>query len=299
MLSRSRIRNTWLVAQRDYFDAIRTKIFWFGVLAGPVIMIIFIAIAAYANTQTSLIKYAVYDNSNGLAEEIRNEILKLDLYSFLGELDRHVLTDELLAEVKGSLQSSNDHSQLIESVINAIGTLSSSSSSVDTSLNLAQRFGLWWIKNPEVVVSMASSVSFAQYWEIQTTDDPSEESLVRLLENDSIQAFFVVPSNFIYSDEEALYVSKSLTKFDLYNWYRDIATKVVRRHRLYDAQIEESFVQWLNTPANFSKHTLTQGGGATTSQELRHRSAICSWCVFLLSLVYGFYECYESNDKHD
>lgn len=291
MLSRSRIRNTWLVARRDYFDAIRTKTFWFGVLAGPIIMIILIAIAAYANTQTSLVKYAVYDNSNGLTVEIRNEILKLDLYNFLGELDRHVLTDELLVEVKEKLQSSNDYSKFIESVINAIGTLSSSSSSVDISLNLAQRFGLWWIKNSEVVISMVPSVSFTQYWEIQPKD-PSEESLVRLLENDSIQAFFVVPSNFIHSDEGARYVSKSLTKFDLYNWYRNIATKVVRRHRLYEAQIEEAFVQWLNKPANFAKHTLTQGGSPrqiknldTIAQFIPGMYFYCLWFMVFMSAM--------------
>lgn len=69
---------TWLVAQREYIENIRTKAFWFGILSFPIILLMMGLIPTWLDKAKDARKYSVIDRSGWLLAAVDEKIAKED-----------------------------------------------------------------------------------------------------------------------------------------------------------------------------------------------------------------------------
>ena len=251
---RDRINSVWQIAKRDWVEATSTKMFWFGALLMPVISVMIAIFAMFAiaitSTASSVGAYYVIDNSDGLGVEIRNEILRSDLSNFLFALSRRDLSaedEEVLKEVHSALPSKalefiDSFMEYLEHPRQDLSTLSTDS--------LGKRFSEWWSTNDDRIVQLAPNVSFARYDEI-LTPNLSEQELNSWLKTEKIVGYFVIPEDFISSNEGAKFVTKNILKDDLADWYENFATRVIQNKRFAESNISRETAVKLLQRASF------------------------------------------------
>lgn len=70
MNSGNKGNKTWLVAQREFMENLRTKTFWIGIIFIPILIAVSIAVPAWLEKTKDVRKYAVIDHSGWLHEAI-------------------------------------------------------------------------------------------------------------------------------------------------------------------------------------------------------------------------------------
>ena len=78
-----------LVALREYMENLRTKAFWIGIMAFPVILVLAIGIPVFLEKKKDVRHYAVMDKSGWLLEEVERLATMPDLESVLKEAFEH------------------------------------------------------------------------------------------------------------------------------------------------------------------------------------------------------------------
>ena len=251
----NRLYSIWLIAQRDWVEATATKMFWLGALLMPVITLILAVFGIFA---TSLIgnsvtvgSYYVIDNSDGLGIEIRNEILRSDVANFLTVVSkREPLSDDenILVDVYAATQTTaipDLADTFIEFLKHPQPDLATSASET-----LTARFGIWWKNNKDRIVEIAPVVSFTRYQEI-LTPDLTEQVLITRLKSKQILGYFIIPEDFISSNENAKFVTENILKQDLSDWYERFATRVIQNKKFAKSDISRETALWLLQRASF------------------------------------------------
>lgn len=263
-----RLYSVWLIAQRDWLEATSTKMFWIGALIMPVvtlgITIFGIFAVALASSSTTLGSFYVLDHSDGIGQEIRNEILRTDVTNFVTAISLDEPTSEdpaILREIYESTKTGTIP-DLVNVILEQLAYPRRDSTN-DYDSSLAGRFSTWWVNNHDVIVNITPNVSFARYTELI---DPSltEQQLIPLLKSEQILGYFTIPEGFVQSNENAKFVTENILKQDLANWYENFATRVIQNKRFAESNISRDTAIWLLQRASFQTSKAVEPTSATS-----------------------------------
>ena len=251
----NRLYAVWLIAQRDWLEATSTKMFWLGALLMPVVTLILVIFgmfaATLASTSVTVGSYYVIDRSEGIGIDIRNEILRTDLSIFVGALAQRepVSEDEaILFDVHEATQTTAIP-DLVNSFMEFLEHPQPNSTTL-TSYTLAERFSVWWQNNKVRIVELAPTVSLARYEEI-LNENLTEQELISRLKGGQILGYFIIPEDFVNSNENAKFVTENILKQDLANWFESFATRVIQNKKFAESDISRETALWLLQRASF------------------------------------------------
>ncbi|MCR9244045.1 MAG: ABC transporter permease [bacterium] len=238
-----------LVAQREFVENVRTKTFWIGILAVPVILVISIGagwvLEQFRETKT----YAVVDYSDiGLARRIEQQ-------ARLGDL-------KAMGKLTGAIaESLSDDDEIPEETAEKLhrAWLDLPASEMEQMLEDdpggfqdARRFNL--IRLSELELDHL---------------EPEEQAreLTKLVEDDKLFAYFTIGANPIVNADGFAYVSSNYTDDKLRKWYDSAATRVIQSMRIRDAKIARDVAERIKQPIRFKKRK-DDGTGTGKTEEV-------------------------------
>ncbi len=252
----SAFQQIWLVARRDWSDAASSKVFWIASLLGPVLIVVFAVVSGMlvniSVTSSGTVSYGVLDRSGGLAEDIAAEIKTDALIDFFEELDLEDLTEEenIVRWVVNEIETVG-----LDSVITSLVTINDS----EVKQQKLQDFITWWQDNTQRIIELAPSVSMSKYIHINIDEDdeisntPKQSMFNRLIEDESILGYFVIPEDVVNSYQGAQFVtSEILDTSDISDWYGSYANTVVQQKRSEIANIDAETAAWITQRVYFN-----------------------------------------------
>lgn len=204
-------------------------------------------------------QYSVLDLSEDFGQEIRVEIERNDQFTFLSSiLD---MDDEEFHDYSARLNEISDDDELpqlvsvlenfrqyrlesprvlfIDQVLRNLPTAEMEEASELSSL--AEQILELWEKFRTVLGATTPTLSQNFFEEITPTDN-TERSIRLLLETKQVAGYFVIPKNFGENVVDVAFVTLTDSSrnelLNLVNWYRSVASNVVRKHRLEGEGIE-------------------------------------------------------------
>ena len=282
----SALRSMWLIAKRDWLEAASTKLFWAGILLGPILVMVVFAIVLLATSFAILestefgptapkdrfIRYAVIDHTDFLGQEIANEILLSDIRRTVryvqGEEDKD-FPIEILNEL-GNLAQSRDADELAAELHEFLITHECPQQfTLDTELPFAQRFCSWW--DATKFDLSQNDPGFSRYIEVELSEEFDDKD--ELLNTYELDAYFIIPEDFINSGESGSFVTTSSTGRveAIKHWYSHYATEVVRKHKFKSAGIDDETMEWLISASQFATRSAAElsaplAAGETTTE---------------------------------
>lgn len=246
---------TLLVAQREYLDNVRTKTFWIGILAFPVILVISIAAGWVLNKFKETKVYAVVDLSEQqLGDRIESTAREPDQLALLRLLAKPDLREQLVGPLRDLQQR---HAAELE-------RLQPDAKDIPAGLREAMAEVLLQMPATDVEKLQAAGVDFesARKYQLVGLDElqlqgmpveQQQQQLGQLVSNGRLFAYFVIGEHPERSLDDFRYVSNNSTDNDLRNWYANAATKVVQGLRIEDAGIDKALAQQLQERVTFKE----------------------------------------------
>jgi ABC-type Na+ efflux pump permease subunit len=303
---------TFLVAEREYLENLKTKTFWIGIISFPVILSLAILVPMWLEKNKDVRKYAVIDQSEKgwLLRAVEERADSPDLVKVL-RLARDAAKDskqdeKLPPEVrKASDQLKDISDQQIEMAQTFLSMSPSQQSSVieqaralgmevpeDQIAKLAEareELRRWWKQlPPDEAKKLASGLTKSQYRRV-TFDDlgsdaqAAQDALNKKLDKGEIFAYFVINQDPLATSEGCKYVSKNLTDDDLRRWFSDLATAEVQSRRIADAKIPREVAKKIQEPLKFEGKKLSAAG---VEEKVETKDTIRQWApvvfVYLL-----------------
>ena len=272
-----------LVARHEYVEMVRTKTFWLGLLAFPVIIVLVATVPILLEGTREARIYAVLDHSGFLLREVEESAFEKDLAIVLEAArgrrkqdDGGRSFDELPATVQqltlAWMELEPEHrGQFVKQVVSAAGgdeTTTRAATRAATFLDSGAPRELrnWWTgSDPEELESLGFELSRSRYVRIEIAAEDPDEVVARLnamLGHGEIFAYFVIGADPTTSSDGCKYVSENLTDRDLTNWFAGIATEVVRERRIAREQIEPAVATWIQKDLRFEGRKLASSGVA-------------------------------------
>lgn len=248
-----------LVAQREYLENVRTKTFWVGILALPVILVIAMGAGWVLQKLKEQKTYAVVDHGDGsLARRIEFTARSGDLQA-LGRLLRSGELDGVLARLRdrvGDLQALPENGDLTES-------------------EAGQALFREWLELPasdvEKIVEQGQGLADGKRFrhvplaELGIGDlepDAQEQRLRELVDRGELFAFFTLGASPATSLDGFKYVSNNVTDQDLREWYSRAATQVVQSLRIAAERIPREIATRLQERVRFREQQVAATGEA-------------------------------------
>ncbi|MCA8949172.1 MAG: ABC transporter permease [Planctomycetes bacterium] len=214
----------FLVAQREFLENVRTKTFWIGILAVPVLIVISIGATWVLNKFKETKSYAVVDYSEARIGRRIEQMARLgDLKAFNTVLGQ---TGKAIAEATedGEL-SEADQDKLYRAWLDLPASDVEQMVAENAAFKDARRFEFTRLADLE----------------LDGLDPPAQEkALAKLVDDGKLFAYFTIGSNPLHDIDGFTYVSENRTDSDLRDWYGRAATEVVRSLRIADAKISRA-----------------------------------------------------------
>lgn len=289
---------TYLVARREFVENLRTKTFWIGILAVPVLIVGASAVSIWMQLARPARQYAVVDRSGWFLQAIEQKADQEDLALVLrmafelersgaggaGKLPQPVRDlAKLAASSLGSPVSVTDAVEgkapqagaglevLAAAIIQGGGvhraelTNLLGAAHADQALALAEPIRAWWhglTQKEAAALVPGRSLSRARFARVEVTDTSERglEELNRKVAEDQLFGYFVLAADPVAATEPNRYVSRNLTDRDLYDWFRERATDVVREKRLAAKEIDPAVARWLQETSRFQSRQVGKEG---------------------------------------
>jgi len=267
-----------LVALREYIENLRTKTFWLGILSFPVILVLAVALPAWLERARSPRRYAVLDHSGWLDRAIQAQADAEDLVLVFqvaverfraGGVGPETLPPVLRRVAPALAALRDDQLQtLARRLVGASEAPSETTASPEIDRILREAgpdLRAWWQGLPPKEAGRLHHrlvrSRFVRVEVPRTAGDPVE-ALNRMVREGELFAYFIIGPDPLPDCRDCRYVSKNLTDTDLYDWFTEQATRVLRARRLADRHIDEALLRWLQAPAHFEKVRVTAAGEA-------------------------------------
>ena len=286
-------RRLAVLVRREYTDTVKTKAFWFSVLAAPAIFIVAIIFVGFLSTSSEPKKYAVVDDSAWVADAIRMSVYEDDIQSILRDLEnqRASIPDmpadlrERMIEIIGGLEDGDDSfaSSIAEHLVDPSRTSSTMTPGTDRT---ARQFAQWWVENQVSITEQNEGLLTSLYREVPLTttdrDNPGQ-----LVENQSLDAYFYIPSTVVASNEGLNFVTNIARtgNSDLRRFYERHLNPVIKQKRIEEVGISEEEYQWLRTSIQFNEQQTTEQG---ESRALTTRDRISPYVPMVFVYVMWF-----------
>ncbi|HGY90033.1 MAG TPA: ABC transporter permease [Planctomycetes bacterium] len=272
-----------LVALREFFENMRTKTFWIGILFFPVVLILSIVIPKLLQDHKDARLYAVLDRSGWLLEAVEERAAFPDMEKLLRVI-RDRLRDGsamkgLPPGLEGQAEAIRDMSD--EEISRAASTLTMLHASPEGQKILddlpeevaemvkksGEQLRRWYsgLSAKEArKFSRSLSRSLYERVDIAPGDETDPEAPFREALNEGrIFAYIVVGKDPIETSQGNKYVSNNLTDDALRNWFARFASEVVREKRIEREGIDEEVIRRIQTPVVFKAVQLTETGEET------------------------------------
>ncbi|MEM8929616.1 MAG: ABC transporter permease [Acidobacteriota bacterium] len=310
---------TFLVAQRELVENVRTKAFWIGIFIFPLILVLSIVIPSWLERSKSAREYVVVDQSGWLLDAVDQRAALPDLekvfrHAFTlkqgGDPAYDVLPDALkttteqlemaLGMLEGQFED-QDPEELQNRVIEGFAaTITGLSGPRGEALRdmvpgeaMDQLFALrdavrdWWQALPaEEADAFGGSVTKGRYVRVDGPDLDGEAltaELNRRVEAEELFAYFVLGPDPVQGSDGMRYVSANLTDDDLRRWFGNHASSAVREKRLADKEIDPDVAQWIQAPLDFE---VQKPGAEGEAEEVADQDVLRQWAppafVYLL-----------------
>ena len=253
------MRKIALVAQREYAEHVRTKGFWIGVLAFPLILALSVVVPILLSETKQARTYAVIDHSGFVLQEVGKSILAEDLGVVLRDAAERYrdggqawerLPDAVRAAAKVYVSLAEaERSALVQNL---------TAGEDEVAAGLVE----WWQQvSAEELETLDLELSRSRYVQVEVPsgDDPPAV-LNRMVNDGSLFAYFVISPDPVASDEGCKYISLNRTDQDLRRWFADQAFQVVRARRIEQAGLDAETSNWLQTPVHFAERKVDKRG---------------------------------------
>jgi len=287
---------TFLVAQREYLENLRTKTFWIGILMFPILLGVSILAPIWLDKVKDARRFAVIDRSGFLLEEVRESISVQDLQRLLnGFLPATAEEEETLKAIPAPVRSvletvtglgKEAYPEVAQFLVS--GTREESSLPRETLASLEidrEPFLEWWNNlTPVEMNRLQKGLDRSRY---HLTDYPQTEMTPERM-NEKIQAgelfaYFEIGPDPVEGNEGCRYVSNNLTDRDLLNWFNGHASGIVKERRVASAGIDRQTAHWINQSLNFETNRV---GASGEGEKVRAQDMAGQWApvafVYLL-----------------
>ncbi|MCU0867754.1 MAG: ABC transporter permease [Planctomycetes bacterium] len=251
---------TLLVAQREYLENIRTKTFWIGILAFPVLIAISLGAGFVLAKLKQTQNYAVLDlGTERLADKIEKQARSGDME----KLARLLAKSDGLGGVMKTLQAE------LGSDLAAIGAGSGTDPAAkppEVPAAVQEKLFDAIMKLPagdvEALMAEQKSLASAQKYRRKSLDElglaglpaaEQEQQLEARLQRGELFAYFVVGKDPLAGLDDFRYFSKNVTDSDLRTWYERAATKVVQDLRIAEAGITREVATRIKQEVRFQE----------------------------------------------
>lgn len=239
---------TLLVAQREYLENVRTKTFWLGILAVPVLIIISLGAGWVLNKLKEVKTYAVIDNSEpSIGRRVEMTARQGDLRAFQKAMSAAGKTFAALPE-KGELPDNQDTDRLYQAMLEMPATDMQAMVEASKDFGTAKKY-------------QRMSLSELELDHLEPAEQ--ETALAKLVEEDKLFAFFTLGPNPMKDLEGFNYISNNLTDNTLRDWYGRAATSVVQSLRIRDAKIPRDVAERLRKKVEFREKRIDETGATS------------------------------------
>ncbi len=289
---------TFLVAQRELMENVRTKAFWIGILFFPVLISLSILVPIWVEQTKEARHYAVVDRSGWLLKAVEERATTPDLEKvFTTALERYreggaafdelpealqqtaIRLDEAISllgkqPVPGVGEDRTLESQLISSFATFLSNLSGPEGerlrqlvpeeAAERLLEIQESVRVWWSELPPEEAEKYGARTKGRYIRAEVDASQGEEELLeelnRKVVDQELFGYFVVGKDPVKGEGEFKYVSANLTDDDLLRWFSRLATDAVRERRLEEKEIDKEVAAWIQEPLRFSSKTVGKEG---------------------------------------
>ena len=251
------MRKIALVARREYAEHVRTKGFWIGVLAFPLILALSVAVPVLLSGTKQARTYAVIDHSGFVLQEVEKGILAEDLGIVLRDAAERYrdggqawerLPDAVRAAAKGYVSLDEAERPALVQDLAAGGD--------EVAAGLVE----WWQQvSAEELEGLDLELSRSRYVRVEVGDD-APDALNRMVNDGSLFAYFVISPDPVASDEGCKYISLNRTDQDLRRWFADRVFQVVRARRIEQAGLDAETSDWLQASVHFAERKVDKRG---------------------------------------
>ena len=266
------MRKIGLVAWREYMDNVRTKGFWIGILAFPLIIALSATVPILLAKAKEARTYAVLDHSGFVLAEVEKQIFADDLGVVLETAaeryrDGGQAWDRLPAPIRtaGSVYVSLAEAER-ETLISALALIEADAHLADAVAvqvpGLAAGLAEWWRRvSAEELDRLDLELSRSRYARVAVPegDDP-QAALSRMVNEGELFAYFVIAADIVDRDEGCRYVSLNLTDRDLRSWFGRRVSAVVRARRIEREGIDLNMAGWLQGSVSFEARKVDKRG---------------------------------------
>lgn len=266
------MRKIALVAWREYLDNVRTKGFWIGILAFPLIIALSATVPFLLTKAKEARTYAVLDHSGFVLKEVEKRVLAEDLGVVLEAAAERYREGgkawERLPEVvrnAGLVYVSLEEEQR-QAFIFALAVVEADASLADEVAvkvpELAGGLEAWWRRvSAEALDDLDLELSRSRYAHVVLTEgDRDQAVLSRMINDGELFAYFVIGADPVTSDEGCKYVSLNLTDRELRGWFGRQVSQVVRARRIEREGLDAPVAGWLQEPVRFAARKVDKRG---------------------------------------
>lgn len=259
-----------LVAQREYLENIRTKTFWIGILAFPLLIAISLGagfvLAKLKQTQT----YAVVDlGADRIGARIERQARSGDMES----LARLLASGEGLSGLFGDLQREfGDELAALQPPAGGNGATAPPEVPAALRERLFERVMQLPADTLQAMAAQQRALVTAQRYRLQPLTelgladlppDQQQQRLGQLVDQGKLFGYFVIGADPVRRLDDFRYVSNNFTDSSLRDWYASAATKVVQSLRIADAGIPATVAQRLKEEVAFRAEKADAEGRTT------------------------------------
>lgn len=303
-------RKALLVALRELAENVRTKSFWIGMLALPLIIGIAIGVSVLFAMARDVRQYAVIDQSGWLLGEVENRAAYDDVERLLrlvrekargGEVAKLPAPLKPLAE---SLKDATDEqvslaAQAMSAKAGAVAGMAGPDATLPVAIAQAaegQAADVYaWLATlaPEDARKVGGGLSRSRYQRRAIPADVADpeawarEQLEK--KDDGLFAYFVIGPDPVAGSAGCKYVSNNATDEDLKNWMSRLATSVVQGRRFDTEGVARELVEKIQEPLRFEEKKLgAEGVEAEVSldEKIRqHAPMAFSYLLYISVLV--------------
>lgn len=278
-----------LVARHEYIETVRTKAFWLGLLAFPIIIGLAIAVPVLLESTKEARTFAVVDHSGFLAEAVKARVYADDLSQVLGDTRRWHRQGgrryERLPAVLRDLTAAyldldeGDRGHFVEAVAGYEGWRPAPDSRAAEFLageGVGQARQWWTEVSSRELDDLDLELARTSYERVEAVGE-GEDLLADLnarVGRGDLFAYFVIGPDPVRGNEGCKYVSNNLTDRDLPRWYRRLATAEIRQRRIEREGLDSQVAAWIQERLSFDDRRVGEGGD---EEEVATQDKVRQW----------------------
>jgi ABC-2 type transport system permease protein len=287
----------YMVARREYMENLRTKAFWIGILAFPLIITLSVLVPTLLSEAKAARTYVVLDHSGFLLEEVEAQVIERDLRQVFAAVQEKRRRGESVAAVLERLDTVLGELDEGERAT-FISLLAASQSAPREEIQLPEKARValrdqrvelqeWWRRvSVRELDRLKVELSRSLYVRVDIPSAAGEDPQVvlnRMINNSELFAYFVIGADPVESSVDCKYISNNLTDRGLLNWFSNMAAEAVRKRRIAREDIDPHIARWIQESLTFQGRKVGQSGA---EEEVESRDMVRQWApvafVYLL-----------------